>query len=227
MVHTGNPLANLFARLDLALPAMRSRAVGSVNYARFAATAFTRDTGTFALSSYRSTQASASRLASFQLHTNLRGSAYNELLASYRTVATDWTPDAREPIIQVTVQGLGQTPVTLKAGSQEQAQGLLQRARIVTLTDNVTLSIGSAHELTIGGQLELFRLGITGIANGYGTWSFASLDSLQGGLPQRFEAREELGGASRPIGGRQAAFYIEDEWRTTDRFAILGGLRGD
>src|SRR2546430_1136554 len=33
--------------------------------------------------------------------------------------------------------------------------------------------------------------------------------------------------AARPIVGRQAAFYIEDEWRTTDHFAILGGLRGD
>lgn len=225
LVQTGNPLRNFFGRLDLALPALSSRAVASVNYARFAAIGFSRSKDVFPLSSYRSTQASASRLASLQLHTNWQRGLYNEVLASYRVVDTDWTPDARGPVVQVAVTSVASA--LLKAGSQEQAQGVVQQGRITTLTDNLTVPLGPAHDLTIGGQLELFHLARAGVANAYGTWSFASLDSLERGVAERFEVREDRGGATRPIAGRQFGVYAEDEWRAADRVTILVGVRGD
>ncbi|MFI5312344.1 MAG: TonB-dependent receptor plug domain-containing protein, partial [Gemmatimonadales bacterium] len=227
-VATGNPLVNLFARLDLAIPGWNSRAVASLNYARNANDMFSRDTpDTFSLSSYRKTQEFTSRLSSLRLHTSLRGGGDNELVLSHHPVSGATTPNAREPVVQVIVPGVPDGSEILKAGGAEAAQGKTQHALTVGLTDNLTVPVGRSHELTVGVQAEYLRLEGGGQNNTYGTWTFASLDSLAAGIAQRFERRVDLGVSSATISGIQYGVYVGDRWRAAGPLTITFGLRGD
>ena len=94
-VQNGNPLKNVFARFDLAIPAWNSRAVVWSSYSGNLVSSFSRlAPDTFSLSTYQREQASHRYLTSFQLHTSLPriGGGHNELLASYRSV------DGRIPV---------------------------------------------------------------------------------------------------------------------------------
>ncbi len=228
-VPTENPLTNVFARLDLAVPEWNSRAVASLNYTGSSNNQFSRATpDTFSLSSYQAAQQFASRLSSVQLHTNLRGGAYNELTLSERSAWTSWIPNSRQPVVLVTVpnsSGIGSS--VLRAGTAEAAQGLSDPSSSLTLIENLTLPVGVAHELTVGAQMERFSYRRRGVSNNYGTWTFSSLDSLQENMPQRLDAAEDLGGAGAPIAGGQYGAYVGDHWRATDRLSIVAGLRAD
>ena len=199
------------------------------NYASSATSAaFTRaTTGTFPLSSYLSSQVIASSLTSLQLHTNLSRGAYNELIVSNRGVWSHFASDVQEPIVLVTVPGVSGATETLKAGTAESAQGVLSNGWNVDATDNLTLPLGTAHELTLGVTAELFRLVRGGVAGSYGTWTFSSLDSLQSGIPQRFETQKDYGSASVPMAGGQYAAYAGDIWRASERLSVTLGLRAD
>ena len=227
-VSTDNPLANLFARVDLAIPSWNSRVVLFHNYASNANVSFSRArTDSFPLSSYRAVMEMASRLSSVQLHTSLSGGGYNELILARRYGWTNGFPDATEPIVLVAVPNRGNATAILKAGSQEQAQGVFDRQWTVELTDNLTLPIGEAHEMTFGAHAEVFQLRRGGVNGSYGTWTFSSLDSLANGIPERFETKRDLGGADLPLGGGQIAIYVGDRWRATNALALVFGLRGD
>ena len=134
-VTTGSPLVNVFARLDLSLPALKSRAVLLDNYARTDNIAFTREkTDSFSLSSYRVSNVFASQLTSLQLHTYLPGSVYNSLIVSIRLVTSDNRPDVREALILVSVPSASGGNDILKAGSQEATQGVFTRSRSLAMT---------------------------------------------------------------------------------------------
>ncbi|MGH9203931.1 MAG: hypothetical protein ACRD2A_22110, partial [Vicinamibacterales bacterium] len=79
-VMTSSASANVFGRLDLALPSLNSRAVLLDSYARTDNTPFSRaHPDTFSLSSYQVRARFSSHLISAQLHTNVRGGSYNAL----------------------------------------------------------------------------------------------------------------------------------------------------
>ena len=225
-VSNDNPLSNLFARVDLAVPDWNSRVVLFHNASNNTITSFSR-ADTFALSSYRAVTELASRLSSAQLHTSLRGGGYNELILAHRTASTNSTPDVTEPVILVAVPRTGEGTAILKAGSQEQAQGSFGREVTTELTDNLTLPFGDAHEMTFGVHAEHFQLSRGGVNASFGSWSFSSLDSLAEGLPDRFEIKRDLGGADLPLAGDQMALYVGDRWRPTKTLSVVLGIRGD
>ena len=65
------------------------------------------------------------------------------------------------------------------------------------------------------------------MVGGYGIWTFSSLDSLAGGLAERYELRKDFGSASVPMSGAQYAAYVGDEWRAGERVSITMGIRAD
>jgi hypothetical protein len=225
----GSPFANLFARFDLALPSMHSRAVLLDSYARTDNVQFSRSTAsdTFPLSSYRYIQAFASHLTTAQLHTNLRGGGYNALTLSYRTVWSENRPDVREPIVQVRVSNGGTGTEVLKAGSQEAAHGVSTRSRSIGLTENLTITGGDSHQFVFGAQTEVLRLERGGLRGSYGSWTFGNLDAFQNGVADSYQIRQDLGSAAVPFRGVQYGAYIGDEWRAADRLSITAGVRGD
>ncbi len=229
-VANGTPLVNLFARVDAALPSWRSRVTGFITSARSREQQFSRAASdTFALSSYRFATAVGLDLAALQVHTDLgraRG-GHNELLASLSWDHSDQLPDARQPLVRVALAGTGGGSVVAVAGTAPQAQGPFGRGRSLTIRNELSLPWAGGHALVAGVQLERFRVLRGGVLNGYGTWTFESLDALAAGTPVRYDLRKDFGSESSPLRGGQYSAYLGDEWQLGERLAITTGVRAE
>lgn len=228
-VKNGNPLLNGFARLDLAIPEWNSRAVVWSNYGRSSNTTFSRAArDTFSLSTYQATQRSESYLTSAQVHTALgRTGAHNELLVSHKVEQGRFLSDVQQPIVRVSVPSTSGGAVTVNTGTNEATQGMFIRGWAIQIQNNLTLPLGTAHLLTLGVAAERFRIDHGGVPGSYGTWTFSSLDSLEGGSADRFELRKDFGSASVPIAGWQYGASVGDHWRAGERITVTLGLRAD
>ena len=229
-VQNSNPLRNLFARVDGSIPRWNTRVIGFVTYADIEASQLSRSAlDTFNLSSYQQSSVSEVRLTSLQLHTDLPRypGAHNELHVSLGSDRVDQVPSVREPLIHVLVPGTSGGTVAVNAGANEQAQGRQRRDDDIKVKDELTLMWGSRHVGVFGIEDEHFRIRPSGVVGGYGTWSFASLDSLAGGLADRYELRIDEGSASAELRGEQFGAYVGDEWRPADRLSLTFGVRAD
>jgi hypothetical protein len=229
-VENRNPQTNLFARLDAALPKWSSRAVFWLNHTRSEDLAFSRAGGeVFPLSTHTVTQELEARTAALQLHTELpwAGGAHNELLLSHRSDAFDGTPDVRQPIVRVTVPSTTGGAATIVTGTPTQAQGSFLRSRQIYFRDDLTLHLGGSHVATIGFEAERFELERAGVLGSYGDWTFSSLDSLEGGLAERFEIRRDFGSANVVMHGGQYGAYLGDQWQVGEQVSLTMGVRAD
>ncbi len=225
----GNPLRNLFTRLDLALPSWNSRVVAWNNYSSSGNIAFSRAArDTFSLSSFQATTVNQTRTTAVQLHTTLSraGGGHNELLISNRTDGFDPVPAVRQPIVRVSVPSVSGARITLNSGTPQSAQTTALRPTAVSVSDNVTLPLRSTHVVTLGADVERFSMRREGVGGTYGAWSFLSLDALQAGVADRYDERIDFGGANRIVGGQYAA-YVGDAWQATERVSLSGGMRAD
>jgi hypothetical protein len=232
-VENRNPLTNVFARLDAALPAWNTRGVLTVNAAETRTLSFSRDPrevgSEFPLSTHRATQAFGVGTAALQLHTALdrAGGGHNELFVSHRRTRSESRPAVHQPILRVTVPGVAGGAVPVITGAPRQAHGRRFEMWDVTLRDNLTLPLGQAHVTTVGVEVAWFSLRQTGVLNGYGTWMFSSLDSLEAGLASRYELARDFGSADVPLRGIHYAVYAGDRWRAAERVSVTLGLRAD
>jgi hypothetical protein len=229
-VQNRNPLRNLFARVDVALPGS-SRAAVWYSDADTESLVFARDVsgGTFPLSSASSTTAFGIRTVAAQVHTALArgGGGHNELFVSGRWTRFGADPSARQPIVSVGVPGATGGTVSLVTGPPGQAHGADAPTRGIDLRDNLTLPVGASHVLSLGIEAEWFRLEPGGPANAWGSWSFQSLDSLAAGLPDRYDVTLDLGSAGAALTGAQFAAYVGDRWQAHDDVSFTIGLRAD
>lgn len=230
LVQLKNPLRNFFGRVDIALPKWNSRAFAFINHVGSDEPRFTRAArDTFSLSSYRLSTSASVRILSLQLHTDLSraGGGHNELVFSRLSDRLDVLPGVRQPVVRVPVPGSSGGLVTLNTGSSELGQGRSDRSYSLTVRDELSVPLGPRHVLVVGAQLDRFRVRRTGVVGAYGTWTFASLDSLARGTAERYELRKDLGSADSPLPGTQYAAYAGDEWRLKDRFSLTWGARMD
>jgi len=223
-----NPLRNLFARLDVALPRWNSRVVGLTSYSGVGQTSLSRSERDFSLSSGTVTTTTRLQLTSLQMHTDFpRSGGHNELLVS---LSSDWAgsrSDVRQPLVSVPVRGTTGETVTLHAGPVEFAQAGARRGRAVKVKNELTLPWGANHIIALGGQAEWFQIRPGGVSGSYGVWTFSSLDAFAQGVADRFELRKDLGGALTPLRGGQYAGYVGDDWRAADRLSVTFGARAD
>src|SRR5438034_10755357 len=161
LVDTHDPGGNLFARVDVALPAWNSRLVLRYNYTRadsgalsrpetaIATTCFTRSC--FPLSSVQRHQLAVKHVAAAQLYTYFRDGATNELTLGYRTQPLRITPDLQQPLIQASVPNPSApgNPSTLQAGAGGFAQGNRTDQVVYDVADAFTFPIG-AHRGSVG-----------------------------------------------------------------------------
>jgi hypothetical protein len=223
-------LRNVFARLDAAFPRWNSRLVAFSSYADSDNPLFSRAArDTFYLSTYKYTVSGSLNLTSVQFHTDLlrTSGGHNELIVSRVTDGQDFLVDGRQPIVRVLVPATDGGLITLNSGTAEAAQGRFSRNESIVIKDELTFPLNPAHVLVVGGQAERYRVQRGGISGGYGTWTFSSLDSLEQGLPDRYELRKDFGSATAPLRGGQYALYFGDEWRPRDGLAITTGIRAD
>ncbi len=139
--------------------------------------------------------------------------------------------DARElankvPLIMVA----GSLPSTyLAAGGERFSHGNELDQDVYEATANFTFGVGGNHQITVGTHNEFFKFRNLFANNRYGTWSFASADSLEQGLPRYYEANLEArpGGFTARFSVKQLGGYIQDAWRPNDRLTLTGGIRVD
>jgi len=238
LVDTHDPGGNLFARVDVALPAWNSRLVLRYNYTRadsgalsrpetaVATTCFTRSC--FPLSSVQRHQLAVKHVAAAQLYSYFRNGAENELTVGYRTQPLRITPDVNQPLIQVIVPNpsVPGNPSTLQAGAVEFAQGNRTDQVVYDVADAFTFPIG-AHRVSVGTKVEPYRLRLFQLKGSYGTWTFSSLDSLQRDSAQSYSVARDLGGADATMRGVQVGVYAGDQWQISPRWSLTYGLRVD
>jgi hypothetical protein len=234
---SGGPLSrrtevgNLFVRLDAAWLAGSSRAVLWFNGSEVRNLAFSRAASpdTFLLTSHAAAAQFRTGTVALQLYSALRhpAGASNELSLSRRSIPYQSVPQVRQPIARVVVPATTGGLTTLVAGAPAQSQGRAMRTWNVNLRDDLALSLGAAHVLNLGVEIEWFRIGPGGVANALGTWTFLSLDSLQAGLADRYEIARDFGSASAAISGSQLAVFAGDRWRAGRHLTLTLGLRAD
>ena len=223
-------LLNAFVRIDAAIPEWNTRLVAFTSYASSEESRFTRSArDTFYLSTYRYATAPHLRLTSLQVYTDLPGipGGHNELFLSHVTDAQEFLPDVKQPVIRVAVPAVDGGVVTLTSGTSEAAQGRFGENRSVTARDEFSFSLGRTGEIVVGAQVENFQIRHGGVAGGYGVWTFANLDSLARGIPERYELRKDLGSADAPLNGWQYAGYFGNRWTPLPRIEVTAGLRAD
>lgn len=236
-VRTGNPLVNLFARVDVAWPERNSRLVLWNNYSRAENIVFSRGPPTsaltagsqsFPLSSTGFTSTVAKEVIAAQLYTHLRNGGLNEAVIAFRTQPSRTVPRVRAPSISVVVPHTNLTGTyLLEAGSHDVAHGIGVSQTTLEIADHLTLSLGGRHVAGMGARVELFQSEGRGLPGSYGSWHFSSLDSFERGEADRFRIVRELEGSrARPIGAHYS-FYLSDEWRAAERLSIVSGLRVD
>lgn len=227
-VENENPQANLFARLDAALPEWSSRAVLWTNHARSEDSFFARDEGdVFPLSTNRSAAEFTGRTTALQLQTEVGGAGHNELLVSYRRDQFEGVPDVRQPIVRVAVPSTTGDLVTIVTGTPAQAQGSGLSSQQIYFRDDFTLQLGGSHVASFGFEAERFDLERHGVPGSYGDWTFSSLDSLERGIAERFEVRRPFAETSVAVRGGQYAAYFGDRWQVGERISLTMGVRAD
>lgn len=226
-----DPIANLFGRLDVALPKQNSRLVLRHNFSHetLENDGFGRDAGGFfPLSSAATNTPLTSNSTVFQLFTNFPRGIYNELIAGFTATSISLSPDVREPLIDVMVPNpSGTSDITdLQAGSVTSIQGDVIKQHILEITDNLIFPLG-AHSITVGTHNEIYSIRRTTLEAQFGEWQFSSLDSLSQGVASSYRISKDFGGADATLRGAQFGIYVQDKWPLSSRFLLTYGLRLD
>lgn len=231
VVEVGQPLRNLFARVDVTLPEWGSRAMAFISHAGAAEEEFSRGPApdTFALSSHKLTFTSSQRIASMQLYTDFAGTggAHNELVVSHSAERGIFEPAVRQPLVRVLTPNTSGGTVALNTGAVERAQGRFANGWSLRIRDDASLPLGTSHVLRAGLQAEQFLSRRGGVNGAYGVWTFGSLDAFERGVAERYELRRNLESGSTSLRGAQYAAWLSDEWRPGDNLAITMGVRAD
>jgi hypothetical protein len=160
-----------------------------------------------------------------KLTTLIGGGNLEVLLGYFRNRDARELPN-RVPLIMVH----GALPnIYLGAGGEKFSHGNELDQDVYEATANFTFGLGRNHQITVGTHNEFFSFRNLFAQNRYGTWSFASADSLEAGLPRYYEALLEArpGGFTADFSVKQLGGYIQDAWQPNDRLTVTAGLRMD
>jgi Carboxypeptidase regulatory-like domain len=222
-VSNNNPLTNLFARLDFVLP-YNSRLVLRDNYGKAELDTLFRTPTSFRFNSNAYSFHNKKNAAVAQLFTNWTNGSNNELFLGYTTIRDVRPPNADYPSITVNTGITG----TLIAGAESNSQGNSLDQNIFEITDNYTIPIGASHRLSIGTHNEFYKIDNLFARNSQGSYTFASLDSLEAGNPNAYTIGLNLGqGFHSKFNAANYSVYAEDQWTISERFNVLYGVRLD
>jgi hypothetical protein len=225
-INNNNPLSNIFARVDVALP-WNSTLVLRENYAHAEEQHFFRGTsGTvlFPLTDNLYEFTSEKHAPVAQLRTNFSNGSYNEFIGAYTRIRDQrGTPGTLQPQVDVFEGSL-----QLRAGTENSSQANALDQDIVELTDNFTMPLGSAHRLTIGASGQWYKVRNLFGQNSVGFWTFGSLDSLALGRPRSYQVGVPVtgDGAVRFKAGQYSG-YVQDDYAVTPDFNMSFGVRLD
>jgi hypothetical protein len=129
-------------------------------------------------------------------------------------------PEGRVRVSSVLEDG-SRSVSTLVFGSG--TAGGSSRSRSVELSNELSLLIGTAHRVRIGGLLNRTSTTQEAVNNRFGTYTFNSLEDFQEGRAAAFT--RALTTRERESGGINAALYAGDTWRPRQRLQVTYGAR--
>jgi hypothetical protein len=230
LITNKNPLANMFARIDLINLPQNSRLVARYNYVHAEQGVFgNRTTSRLGLSNngYKISDGTNSGLA--QLFSSFANGTTNELTTGYTSINDVRQTPIQAPFVVISRVanqngGTGQ----LSAGTENSSQGNELNQGITEITDNYTIP-WQAHRFTLGTQNKWYKVRNLFSQNSLGNFTFGNLDSLMRDLPNSATLGIKLDntdGAAH-FTARTLAFYAEDEWQAMSNLNIVAGLRLD
>ncbi len=164
-----------------------------------------------------------------ELNSRFSNKVSNELRFGYNRVR-----DHRETDGPITPQiSAGYHGNTIVAGTDRHSIGNRLNQDIFTLSDNLTFNLGD-HKLVLGTHNELYNFYNVYLPNINGFYSYNSIDDFVNGKKfYRFERTkvnknvvDDAHWGPR-FKAMQLGFYIQDEWKATDRLRLTYGLRMD
>ncbi|HEY2807094.1 MAG TPA: carboxypeptidase regulatory-like domain-containing protein [Gemmatimonadales bacterium] len=133
-------------------------------------------------------------------------------------------------------------------GSERASQGNSLDQKIIEISDNLTITLGTKHLLTVGTHNELFKFHNVFFSGSYGLWSFRDTTALLARNPFRYEIFEPVQPLSSPVcavnpllcaagatgNGPIADFhvnqlggYVQDRFQPNPRLNLTLGVRVD
>lgn len=239
-IRRGNPLANLFGRLDWQVNDQNRFAFRQL-YNTAEQDEFSRNFTPF--NSNVGQQNSGIRLTSnafSRRNTNISSVATlyttgltgwsNELSIGYNTIEDERVVPINTPEIAVAVTPVGgasaNRPVTF--GTERFSPGNLLRQRILEVSNNYTRAFGD-HTVTLGGRYErtyIYNFFLSGAANG--AYLFPNIAALEAGTPSAYAFSYANGGdIAAEFSGQQITAYAQDLWSLSRNFSVTYGLRVD
>lgn len=157
--------------------------------------------------------------------TTLIGGGNLEVLLGYVRIRDARALPNKVPQILVFASSLNR----LAAGGEKFSHGNELDQDVYEATANLTFSVGGNHQVTVGTHNEFFNFRNLFAQNRYGTWNFASADSLEQGLARYYEVLLEAreGGFTADFGVKQIGAYVQDAWSPTSNLTLTGGVRFD
>lgn len=137
----------------------------------------------------------------------------NELKVQYESAQTDVFSLTNDPaVIVIDSFSIG------GAGQQQDV-----RDRGLEIDDNMDFSFHKKHAVRAGFQLEANWYSTTQLRNGNGTFTFASLNAYNLGLPNTYTQR--IGGTPVEFAQYQLGVYVQDDWTINKALSVSLGLR--
>jgi hypothetical protein len=229
LVKNQNPLANVFARVDLINLPASSRLVARYNYVDGQQDIFSRSSTRLNLSNNGYNFRSTTNSYLTQLFSSMDNGQNNEFLVGLTRIRDKRIVPMEAPFVVISRTtnpngGTGQ----LSAGTENSSQGNELDQDIFEITDNYTIPVGN-HRFTLGTKNEFFKVRNLFSQNSLGNFTFGTMDSLIANTPSSATLGIKLDatdGAAR-FNARTLGFYAEDEWQTTSTLSTTFGLRLD
>lgn len=220
-----NPLANMFARIDVHGLPYNSSLVLRHNYGKAEDDNFSRSftSSTFPLLNNGYAFTSTKNATVAQLRTAFDNGWYNELFVGLTSIRDRRTPYiVGQPMITVDMGA-----PNLVWGSERFSQGNELDQDITEVTNNLVIPRGS-HQFTVGASYTSYKARNLFAQSIDGVWSFNSLADFQNGVTNQYIVGLPIGGdANVRLNSSLMGLYAQDEWRVTPRLNVQYGVRYD
>jgi hypothetical protein len=232
-VNVPNPLRNFFGRLDWRLNDTH-RLVARYNW----------DNGRNPVRSQNARSTTQAVLSSnlhdfktfksapvLQLFSNFHNGTFNEMflglnIAENRRLPATTFPQVRvnaAPFDPAVASGTGR----IFAGADQFSQGNELDQKTFEFTDNYTVPM-KTHTLTLGTRNEFVKIRNLFTQSSFGVWTFRNIDSVAAGNANGFRKAIILSqGGNVYFDALQSAWYAQDQWQVSPRFAMTLGARFD
>ncbi|ARN78265.1 TonB-dependent receptor [Nonlabens spongiae] len=185
---------------------------------------------------------SETNFSTFEWNSSLTNELSNNLIVSYTTVRDD-----RDPIGGAFPRvSINDGPGSITFGSEAFSTGNILDQDVLTITNNFNITKG-AHNITVGGNFEMYDIRNVFIRQNFGQYRFNSLadfntyfdnDPTNDAAPTDYDysyslldpagtTGDDATAAAAQFRYSQLGLYVQDEWSLTDNFNLTYGVRFD